>query len=177
MKHVGMILMVGGGGRGSAVERTLRQARQAAARDLIDQAARIPALSPLIVLSDEPEWLATLEGLPVQREIGSPGEPFHFGRTLTGLLTRYRLERCLYLGGGSAPLLDDVTLAQVVEKVQADAPLLITNNLHSTDWAAFAPADALSPLVPWLERDNALAWVWQEKTGYPVHALPRATFT
>jgi hypothetical protein len=177
MKHVGMILMVGGGGRGSAVERTLRQARQAAARDLIDQAARIPALSPLIVLSDEPEWLATLEGLPVQRELGASGGPFHFGRTLTGLLTRYRLERCLYLGGGSAPLLDDATLAQVVEKVQADAPLLITNNLHSTDWAAFTPAGALSPLVPWLERDNALAWVWQEKTGHPVHALPRATFT
>jgi hypothetical protein len=177
MKHVGMILMVGGGGRGSAVERSLREARQAAARDLIDQATRIPVLSPLVVLSDDPAWLATLEGLPVERELGAPDGPFHFGRTLVELVTRYGLEGCLYLGGGSAPLLDDATLAQVVKKVQTGASLLVTNNLHSTDWAAFAPAGALLPLVPWLERDNALAWVWQEKSGHPVHALPRATFT
>jgi len=32
-------------------------------------------------------------------------------------------------------------------------------------------------LVPWLERDNSLAWIWQEKTGFPVQALPRSATT
>ncbi len=175
--EVGFILMVGGGGRGTSVERTLRQARQAAARDLIEQGMGIPQLVPAIVVSDDQGWLETLEGLNLQLEFASPDQPFHFGRILTGMIERYGLRSCFYMGAGSAPMLSDATLAQVVEMVLSESPVLVTNNLHSSDWAAFAPADAIMDKAPWLERDNALAWVWQEKTGHPVRVLPRTAAT
>jgi hypothetical protein len=74
-------------------------------------------------------------------------------------------------------MLSSAEFAQVVEMVLSNPPLLVTNNLHSSDWAAFAPADAMSDLTPWLERDNALAWVWQEKADNPVHVVPRTAAT
>jgi hypothetical protein len=177
MDTVGLVRMVGGGGRETDIERKLRQARQAAARDLIEQAFSVPALSPFIVLGDQKEWLETLQGLPLHLELWPPDQPFHFGHALAGLLERYGLRRCLYLGGGSAPLLSAGAIAQVVRSVLVDEPVLVTNNLHSSDWAAFAPASAVLPLTAWLERDNALAWIWQERTGYEVRALPRSTAT
>jgi hypothetical protein len=74
-------------------------------------------------------------------------------------------------------LLSTSTLAQVVQAVLTSQPVLVTNNLHSSDWAAFAPADRIVPLIAWLERDNALAWVWQEKAGLPVRELARSAAT
>ena len=177
MNSLGLILMVGGGGRKTDVERTMRRARQAAARDLIEQALNLPGLDPIIVLSDQAEWLETLRDLPLHLEYSLPDQAFHFGTALARLVEHYDLKRCLYFGGGSAPLLSDVTLSQVVQAVLSDAPLLVTNNAHSSDWAAFAPASAVLALCRWLERDNALAWIWQEQTGYPVRVLPRSTAT
>jgi hypothetical protein len=176
-RQVGLIIMVGGVGRGTEVERTLRRARQAAARDLIEQALELPCLSPIIVLSDEEGWLETLRDLPVCLERSGPGQCFHFGQTLTRLIEGYRLQSCFYLGGGSAPLLPGTALLQVARTVLSDGPVLVTNNLHSNDWAAFAPAGAILPLARWLERDNALAWVWQERTGHAVWVLPRSAAT
>jgi hypothetical protein len=174
---VGTILMVGGGGSETSVERTLRLARQAAARDLIDQALDIASLEPIIVLSDDAAWLETLDGLPLYRELTPSDQRFHFGRVLGERIERYRLARCFYSGGGSAPLLSTEELAQVVDGVLSGQPLLVTNNLHSSDWAIFDPAAEVVRLVPWLERDNSLAWIWQEKTGFPVQALPRSATT
>ncbi len=174
----GMILMVGGGGQSRPVERALRQARQAAARDLIAQAVTLPQLTHRIVLSDDPAWLETLRGLPLQCELVPPEHPFHFGQVLGDVIARYRLDRCFYSGGGSLPLLSTQQLEAVMQQVaDADGPLMVTNNLHSTDWAVFAPAAHILPLVQWLIYDNALAWVWQEKTGHPVHVLPRSAVT
>jgi hypothetical protein len=177
IEKVGFVLMVGGGGAGTPVERVLREARQTAARDLIEQAQSLVDIEPIIVLTDEREWVAGLEGDSLAIEMTPPDGPFHFGQALARLTQRYGLKRCLYMGGGSAPLLPTATLSQVVEAVLADAPLLVTNNLHSSDWAALSPVEALYPLVPWLERDNALAWVWREKGRHPVRTLPRAANT
>lgn len=169
--------MVGGGGRASSVERALRRARQAAACDLIQQAVSIACIFPIIVAGDDAQWLETLDDPRLHLELTSPGQIFHFGRTLSELIERYRLEACLYMGAGSAPLLPSLKLAEIAQTVIADQPVLVTNNLHSSDWAAFAPADALPALASWLKSDNALAWIWQEKTGFPVQVLPRSAST
>lgn len=175
--QVGLVLMVGGGGRESGVERALRQARQAAARDIVEQVLDMAQIFPRIVLSDDAEWLGTLDGLGLRLECTESDLPFHFGQALASAIERHSLQRCLYMGGGSAPLLSGELLQQITQTVVSDRPALVTNNLHSSDWAAFAPADTLLPLVPWLERDNALPWVWREKTGLPVHVLPRSAAT
>ena len=176
-RGAGVVLMVGGGGTGTSIERTMRRARQAAAQDLIAHTLKLPDVFPIVVLSDDAAWLDTLDSRHLKLELTSPDSSFHFGRVLTRLIERYRLHCCFYLGAGSAPLLSTSALAEVLDTVVAKQPLLMTNNLHSSDWAAFAPADTLVPLASWLERDNALAWVWQEKTGFPARALPRSTAT
>lgn len=176
-EKIGLVLMVGGGGAGTGVERALRRARQAAARDIIEQALDISQLRPIVVLSDDAEWLDALDYEPLELELAPLDQAFHFGRALSGLIERHRLQSCFYLGGGSAPLLAGSAFAQVVHAVLSGEPLLVTNNLHSSDWAAFAPADLILPCAAWLESDNALAWVWQEHTGKPVQVLPRSSGT
>lgn len=170
----GMILMVGGGQEQTSVERDLRQARQAATRDLIDQALAQPGISPIIVVSDSADWLKTLAPLPLELVLSETN--FLFGHTLTDLIAHYNLQACLYWGGGSAPLMSDAMLAHILRTLQK-SPILVTNNVHSADWAAFAPAPHILPLARDLETDNALAWVWQETSGYPVHVLPRSSAT
>jgi hypothetical protein len=175
--QVGVVVMVGGGRTETAVEQTLRRARQAAARDLIEQSLDIPRARPIVVLSDDAGWLESLESYPVQTELNVSGQPFHFGKALAELIARHDLQRCFYAGGGSAPLLSTAQLEQVLGAVLSQEPLMVTNNLYSADWAAFSPAGALIPLVPWLERDNALSWVWQERGRAPVRALERTPAT
>jgi hypothetical protein len=155
----------------------MRRARQAAAQDLIAHALKLRDVFPIVVLSDDVAWLDTLDARHLNLELAAPDSPFHFGQALTRLIEHYCLQCCFYLGAGSAPLLSHSLLAEVLDTVVAKQPLLMTNNLHSSDWAAFSPADALLPLASWLERDNALAWVWQEKTGFPARALSRSTAT
>ena len=176
-RRMGLVIMVGGGGLGTSVERALRRARQAAAHDLIEHALNIPDVFSIVVLSDEAAWLDTLDARHLHLELTSSDPPFHFGRVLSELIERYHLHGCFYLGGGSAPLLSRSALAHVLDTVMEKQPVLVTNNLHSSDWAAFAPAAAVSLLTSRLESDNALAWVWQEKTGYPARALPRSAAT
>jgi hypothetical protein len=50
--------------------------------------------------------------------------------------------------------------------------IVVTNNLHSSDWLAFRPAHEVLPLVAGQQRDNALAWVLAHEAGLPAHALP-----
>lgn len=175
MERVPVVVFVGGSSGQTAVERTLRQAKQAAALDLIEQALRVPGLHPIIVAADDPTWTQRLAGLPVHIRIDPPGEPFHFGRVLAQLIDDHQLSRCFYLGGGSAPLLPDDVLAGAAQAVAKAECLVVTNNLHSTDWAAFAPAGAVGSLVAYLDRDNALAWVLQEQAGLPIEVVPKST--
>jgi hypothetical protein len=171
-----MILMVGGGRDETSVEQNLRRARQAAARDLIDQALGQSGISPLIVVSDSTDWLKTLSPLPLELVL-SDASNFLFGDTLTDLIEHYHLQACLYWGGGSAPLMSDAMLSHILHILHEERPVLVTNNVHSADWAAFAPAPHILSLARDLETDNALAWVWQEASGYPVHVLPRSSAT
>lgn len=175
--QVGLVLMVGGGGQAQEVERVLRRARQAAALDIIDQALEIPQFDPIIVLSDDDEWMATLVDRDVRLVSTARDSSFHFGASLCRLIENHGLERCCYMGGGSAPLLTTSALTQIALQLLRDEPVLVTNNLYSSDWAAFSPANALSPSIRLLERDNAVAWVWQEHTSYPVEVLPRTAST
>ncbi len=175
MEPIPLIVFVGGSAGDAGVERALRRAKQAAARDLIEQALRLSCFAPIILASDDPAWIQSLADLPVRAQLDPPDEPFHFGRTLARLIQDYDLSRCFYVGGGSAPLLPDQVLLEAAQAVAGAQRLVVTNNLHSTDWAAFAPAGAMPPLAPWLDQDNALAWVLQERAGLPVRARPKST--
>ena len=145
-----LIIMAGGGGE-TPVEQAVAGACRAAARDTIERALEADVASRILVVTDRAEWAETLADLPVQVDLepspASAGEgwvgvkPFNFGKRLAGVIERHDIRRAFYLGGGSAPLMDGSTLRAVADTVRHDDGLIVTNNIYSSDWAAFAPAE------------------------------------
>lgn len=166
------VLLLSGGWGNSSVEQALAGAHRAAARDLLENLTALQAVDRAIVATDDGEWAGTLEHLPISVDIDPPAECFHFGRRLAGLIERYDVERALYTGGGSAPLLGVQQWAEVVDRLGHADRLVITNNLHSCDWVAFTPAGETLSWIAEQENDNAIAWVLMNEGRFPVQALP-----
>lgn len=162
--------MVGGGGD-SAVERAIRQAREAAARDLLEALLGADLVGRVVVATDDAAWAADLEMPSVELDLDPPGVPFHFGQRLSGLIRRHRVERALYAGGGSAPLMSLDDWRNALDGLGAGGPAAVVNNLHSSDWVAFYPAHELAAVVAAQDRDNALGWVLAREVGIPTRAL------
>ncbi len=171
-----LILLVGGGGR-SPVEAAVRRARQVAAQEMLESLLGTGLAERAVVATDDPEWARSLSGLPVEIDPDPPGEGFHLGRRLAGLVQRYRAERVLYAGGGCAPLMSPGDWREALEGWARGEREVVTNNLHSSDWVAFAQAGDLLPLLTAQERDNGLAWALAHEGGLEVHALSPSAAT
>jgi len=150
----------------------VHRAREAAACDLLEAVLEAGCVSRAIVATDNPRWLEPLAHLPLEVDLDPPGEPFHFGRRLADVVRRHRLEAVLYAGGGSAPLMFPVDWQGVLAEFITAHSMVVTNNLHSSDWVAFRPAEAFCSLIAGQERDNGLAWVLVHEGGLPVRVLP-----
>jgi hypothetical protein len=161
------MLLTGGWGA-SKIEQAMDGAHRAAARDLLESFTGLESIDRTIVATDNPSWAATLADLPVEVDIDSPGTRFHFGRRLAELIERYEAQRVLYTGGGSAPLFSTEQWAAVVDQIGQAERLVITNNVHSCDWAGFTPAQEAAPLIAQQSNDNAIAWVLANDGGFPV---------
>lgn len=166
-----LLMLVGGGGE-SAIELEVRRARQAAARDLVELLLEGECVSRVIVATDDSTWGQTLGDLPVTLDLDSPKETFHFGRRLAKLMSGHQVERALYAGGGAAPLMNVDQWRAALEGFSENERLLVTNNLHSSDWVAFHASEELLPLVARQKRDNGLAWELVERAGLCARSLP-----
>ncbi len=151
----------------------MQLARRAAATDLLLQLAQQPGLERIILVSPEPLPLS----LPQLHYHASAPEPIHVGAGLLQIARQWQTERILYFGGGSAPLLPDDTIQQVITRLTHADRLVFTNNQFATDWAGIVPAATLEPWLPKLQRDNGLGWVLGYDAGLPVEALPPAAAT
>ncbi len=160
----------------SEPERMVSLARQAVSLDLVERALQVPAIGPIIVATNSAPLAGQLAGRPVIVDRDSPDRPFHFGRRLQQIVTRYDLRRCFYVGGGAGPLLGSGQLAEVAARLLAADRLVVTNNFYSSDLAAFTPTSALAGRPP-PENDNELAWLLGDGAGLPVHELPRSGAT
>ncbi len=169
MKETTLFLFLGGWGK-SEIEDALAGAHQAAAEDLLESLSEIPSIGQTVVATDDPIWATKLNHLSVEVDLDPPGQPFHFGRRLVELIERYRAERVLYAGGGSAPLLSKEQWAEVVESLGQAEHLVITNNVHSSDWAAFVPARETASLLAKQTNDNAIAWTLAHQAGLPAQS-------
>ena len=175
-EEVTLLLRVGGWGQ-SEVERALDGAHRAAARDLLEPLLCTGMIARAIVATDDAVWGDTLADLPVEVDLDPPGEPFHFGRRLSRLIERYDVQRVLYSGGASAPLLSVERWIEVLTRLGEAERLVLTNNLHSCDWVGFVPAVEVVPLVAQETSDNAVAWVLAHEGGLPVESLPASAAT
>jgi len=174
--EVTLFLLVGGWGQ-SEVERALDGAHRAAARDLLEALLCTGTIGRAVVATDDPAWGEALADLPVEVDLDPPGEAFHFGRRLAGLIERYDAQRVLYSGGASAPLLSAERWAEVLARLGEAERLVITNNLHSCDWVGFVPAIEVAPLIAQEANDNAVAWALGHEGGLPVESLPPSAAT
>lgn len=170
------LLIMTGASEASEPERMVSLARQAVTLDLVERALTVAHLQPIVVATNSTDLAERLAGYPVEVELDDPEEPFHFGQRLAGLIERYGMERCFYIGGGAGPLLPASEMAAIASKMLDAERLLITNNFYSSDFVAFAPTSALGE-QPLPDNDNELAWLLGEDVGLPVHELPRSGAT
>jgi hypothetical protein len=133
-------------------------ARQEAARDTLVAAEKTGLFDELIVVTNDPFWACDL---PVDCviDLDDTRHPFHFGRRLASVIEHYQLTHVLYTGAGAAPLIGAKELTGIAESLLSRDDFMVTNNIHSSDWAAFTPASILSAHVTRVERDNSLGWV------------------
>jgi CTP:molybdopterin cytidylyltransferase MocA len=171
-----LIIMAGGGGE-TPVEQAVAGACRAAARDTIERALEADVASRIVVATDRAEWAETLADLPVVIDLDKSRTLFHFGRRLAGVIERHDIRRAFYLGGGSAPLMDGSTLRAVADTVRHDDGLIVTNNIYSSDWAAFAPAEVAVQHANDLRSDNSLGWILSRQGGLAAHEWPRSAAT
>jgi hypothetical protein len=174
-EHLPLLIMTGTS-EGSEPERMVSQARQASTLDLVERALTVPAFAPIVVATNSVQLVRRLADFPVCVDLDPPGQVFHFGRRLMGLIAAYGMESCLYIGGGSAPLLPASAMAALAKAVLAADRLVVTNNFYSSDFVAFSPTSVLRD-YPVPDNDNQLAWLLGEDAGLPIRELPRGAAT
>lgn len=162
------VVMVGELGQGTDPVNWVRGARQAAACDLMAQLRRQPLVQKVVLVAPNAVALAPDGVIPV----ASPAGPVHVGAFLAELTATFGIERLLYFGGGSAPLLSEAELGELVAQLAAAERLVTTNNQFSSDWAGIVPASILPQYAPRLPRDNMLGWVLSTEAGLPLAVLP-----
>ena len=170
------LLIMTGVSEGSKPERMVSRTRQAITLDLVERALTVPSLRPVVVATNSPALARRLDGYPILVDQDPPGESFHFGQRLAGLIEKYAMERCFYLGGGAGPLLTASDMAAIAEAILAADQQIVTNNFYSSDFVAFAPTSALKGQPP-PDSDNELAWLLGEDARLPIRELPRTGAT
>lgn len=171
------VLLLAGGWGHAELERTLAGAHRAAGRDLLEALLRTHLVSRVVIATDDAGWQDLATDPCVEFELEPPGEPFHFGRRLAGLVDRWQAQRVLYSGGASAPLMSTQHWAEILTRLSEAEQLVITNNVHSSDWVGFVPAVEMMPLIGQQVNDNAMAWALVEEAGLPVESLPATAAT
>lgn len=176
MNLVTAILMIPRTGP-TPIEQNMGAALRSAALDAVEMLRRIPAIDRIIIAAPDTERARTPALDDVLWEVDPPGE-FHFGERLASMIRKHDLDRVLYLGAGSMPLMNESDVAAAVDRVAAaDSALAVTNNLHSADWVALSHSGGIEDISHRLERDNMLAWVLREECGFAVSALPPSAGT
>jgi hypothetical protein len=172
-----LLLLVGGWGK-SGVEKALAGAHRAAARDLLNTLLDTGLIGQAVIATDDASaWRDTLAHLPVEIDVDLPEAPFHFGQRLAGLIEQHDAQCVLYSGGASAPLMDSSRWIDVLARLGEAKRLVITNNVHSSDWAGFAPATEAAPLIARQVHDNGIAWALANEADWPVESMPPTAAT
>ena len=168
------VVMVGESGAALEPDSWVRGAQRAAAQDLLRQLSNQPEIDKLIVVSPTADDLNIYD---VTEHLTSDAGSVHIGRWLAKITQKYDVERLLYFGGGSAPLISDHLLTEIVEKLAAAPEGVITNNQFASDWAGITPAKSLKKWTERIPQDNMIGWVLSREAGLPIEDLPPSAAT
>ncbi len=165
---VGFVVMVAEKGQGK-IAQLFSKARLAAALDAVEKALKAGCFDPIIVATNWPEAAEAFQEIGVTVDLDQ-GD-FHFGKRLLGLVSSYKLKKVFYTGAASMPLLSPDFLSQIALVLTGEG-IVVANNLFSSDWVGFSPAEALEKISP-PSSDNDLAWrLWDEAGLKPLVPSP-----
>ncbi|MDT7949475.1 MAG: hypothetical protein RQ897_14150, partial [Thermoflexus sp.] len=176
MKDLTLVMMVGPLGA-HPLERTMGFLLRMAARETLSRIMGTGRVTRAVLAAPDLEGLESLghAPFPLEIDLDPASQPFDFGSRLADLIARYRISRLLYVGAGASPLMTSEDWDAALEAFQEMEEGLLTNNLHSSDWIALAPAEAVRARPHRLPTDNAMAWVLHREGGLPARAWPRST--
>ena len=163
-----------GGGAASPIEQVVENCQQAVVLDTLVRLLKIDLFDTPIVASASKSFAEELRHWPVIVE-PDPAE-FHFGSRLRDLVLQYRIERPLYIGGGSTPLLSESDLERIGCLLCDLDRSLVANNFFSCDFVGFTPGDAITRITP-PTIDNDLAFLLQRQAGLENVLLDRTAGT
>ncbi|MCS7250934.1 MAG: hypothetical protein RMK32_02115 [Anaerolineae bacterium] len=176
MKELTLVVMVGPIGD-QHLERQMGWILRIAARETIQRIIATGHATRVILAAPDSrdlEWLSETP-LPVELDLDPADRPFAFGARLAEVIRRYRIHRLLYVGAGASPLMSIADWEAALGAFARIEEGLLTNNLHSSDWIAVAPAEAILACAHRLLTDNTMAWVLHREQGLPVQVWPPST--
>lgn len=146
----------------------LARVRQWTTLDTLEKFLSRPEVDVVVVATDSPSLArqAREAGAAVHRT----GPGFHFGQTLRTLAERHRLDRVVFLGGGSAPLIRPGEVTGLLEAIGPGGRRFAANNVQSPDLVGLGSTEALAVLSG-LETDNATLFALTD-AGYERRLLP-----
>lgn len=159
-----ILILFCGGMNGSPAEDGFAEALQECSLDMLEEAVASGVYAGQIVIADRTSAEALEGRLPAHTEVDvdRPGEPFHIGRRIKEVVTRYELERPVYAGSG-LPLIKASDLAQVAKTLGESEKAVVANNFFSADLIGFVPGSVVEQIdlpnndriIPRLMRDEA----------------------
>ncbi len=166
------VVIFEGGPQASQVEEEMGRIRKALVLDLIDTVKSLDDVDEIVVRTTYDDLAREVRDLGALASHFDPSEPFHFGRALKDVLSRFNLQRVIYLGGAAMPLLRADEWASIARCLKTQDRVVVVNNVQSADLVAFNPASGLDEIeLP--EADNFLGWLLRE-IGYRRILLPNS---
>ncbi len=189
------ILLMAGKKNNSKPVRMVSRAIELSTKDAIEKFLKIKEKEKTIdkiVLSTNSEVLINeLKGKSIIIEPDEPQKKFYFGKKLKELINKYKIEKLFYMGGGSGVLLKIEDLKNIIktvldkdkivnklnkDKISDKNKIFITNNLYSTDFIAFSPANIINSIEPF-NNDNEIAWILRNNCNFQDISLLRNAAT
>lgn len=164
MEQLVSLVIFEGGLVHSPLESQMQMVRHGMVLDLVERAKQ-GGFGDIIVATSYPELAKQLglRGIEVVLD-QDLGAPFHFGQHLHDIVQSYRLEKVLYMGGASAPLISSAEFKYLREILEQNEGILLANNYYSADIVGFTPGQALNNIVlPPI--DNTLALALSNEAG------------
>ena len=189
------ILLMAGKKNNSEPVKMVSKAIELSTKDTIDKFLRIKKkeknIGKIILSTNSESLINELKGKSIIIEPDKPQKKFHFGKKLKELINKYEIDKIFYMGGGSGVLLkiEDIkniinTILdkdKIVNKLNKDEisdkkKIFITNNLYSTDFIAFSPANIINS-IELFNNDNEIAWILRNNCDFQGISLPRNAAT
>ena len=164
------LLIFSGGMRETPVERLVGEARDAAALDTAERGLASGAFAEVLLITDNARLA---EQAPAGTEVEVDAGEFDFEWRLRRAIEEHQIERPLYVGGGSIPLLDAADLAALADRLGSQDELVLSNNYYSADIAGWVPGSAIERIET-IHSDNSLPQLLHHEAGLPSEAMERS---